>query len=121
MHLWKNSKIEPDILAERRDGAIIELDLCPAADLFQFRGHFPEKSILPGVGQLDWAVRFAKDRFSLTQEIAEISRLKFRAILTPDVRVTLQLDFQEDKNRIVFQYFSADKIFSSGILKLAQL
>lgn len=117
--MWKESKQEPDILAERHEGTLIELDLCPQSDLFQFQGHFPEQPILPGVGQLDWAVRFAIDRFSLTQSIAEISQLKFRDLMLPGVQITLKLDHQKDKNRIVFSYISGEKTFSSGILKLS--
>ena len=118
--MWNNNEIEPKILAERRKETCIELDLCPKADLFQFKGHFPEQPILPGVAQLDWAVRYAKNRFELTQDLKEISQLKFKDLMLPDVQVTLLLDLQEDKNKISFKYYSEDKIFSSGILKLAE-
>ncbi|MDV7341025.1 hypothetical protein RYZ26_15570 [Terasakiella sp. A23] len=100
-------------------GSIVELDLIPTADLFQFQGHFPDHPIMPGVGQLDWAVKFARKHFSLSQSITEISQLKFRDLMLPDTEVVLTLEHDADKSRVKFSYSSGEQVFSSGILKLA--
>lgn len=115
---WLDSKKDPEILGERVNGSIIELDLIAPSDLFQFQGHFSEQPILPGIAQVDWAVRFAKDRFALSADIQEISQLKFRQLILPDRPLTLKLDHQSEKKRIAFSFSHKGDVFSSGFLKL---
>jgi len=114
---WQDSKTDPEILDERVKGSIIELDLIAPSDLFQFQGHFSDQPILPGVAQVDWAVRFAKDRFALAGDIDEISQLKFRQLILPDRPITLKLDHQSEKMRIAFSFSHEEDVFSSGFLK----
>ncbi|MFP3344650.1 hypothetical protein R0J87_19425, partial [Halomonas sp. SIMBA_159] len=45
----------PRWLSRSADAAELEIELDPA--LAAFDGHFPQATILPGVAQLDWAVR----------------------------------------------------------------
>ncbi len=121
MQMWNNAKTNPDVLEERQDGSSIELDIFVSSDLFQFQGHFPGHPIMPGVGQLDWAVCYAIDLFDLSQDVVEVSQLKYRELMGPDIKVTLKLDYQADKKRVMFSYFTEDQKFSSGILKLGSL
>lgn len=118
MQMWTEAKKFPDILAERREGESVEIDFCPNQDLFQFQGHFPGQPIVPGVAQLDWAVQFAKTRFSTLVEVKEVSQLKFRELMQPGAAVTLKLDFNSEKNSITFRYFQGETVYSSGIIKL---
>ena len=121
MQMWEDGHIKPEIIAERRDGFSVELDMCPDETLTQFQGHFPAHPICPGVAQLDWAVCFACEKFGIDIAVREVSQLKFREVLMPNMNVTLSLEYQPDKKRIIFSYSHAEKIFSSGILKLGSL
>ena len=48
--------------------------------LAHFAGHFPGLPILPGVVQLDWAMRLAAEQcFGCAHRVASIDRLKFMA------------------------------------------
>ena len=47
----------PTVL-ERVSGPGETFTLAIGADLIAFRGHFPGNPVLPGVVQVDWAIRF---------------------------------------------------------------
>ncbi|MTI11031.1 ApeI family dehydratase [Curvivirga aplysinae] len=115
---WQTSNIEPEIIKIDRVENILTLDICATASLFQFQGHFPQKKILPGVAQLDWAVRYTRQYFEIHSSIHEISQLKYRKFIEPDMTVQLKLDYQAVKNHVAFRYSSLDDVFSSGIIKL---
>jgi len=120
MKTWENAQTLPLIVSERRDGDTVELDFCPNPELFQFQGHFPEQPILPGVAQLDWAVHYAREKLGVTQDIIEVSQLKFRELLLPNEKVTLKLALQKDKGRVQFGFTGDNQTYSSGLLKLGE-
>jgi 3-hydroxymyristoyl/3-hydroxydecanoyl-(acyl carrier protein) dehydratase len=108
-------RLLPEILAEHRQGARVELELRVPPELAYFEGHFPGLPILPGVVQIDWSVRFARERLDLCGKFAAAENLKFLSIVRPDTRLTLAL--QAEKNtRLTFNYFSQNRKYSSGTL-----
>ena len=82
-----------------------------------FHGHFPDNPILPGVVQIDWAVRFAALHLGITELNPRGFQVKFRNIICPKKRLSLTLQFNVLKNQLSFAYASGDTIMSSGILK----
>lgn len=118
MSHWEDSKILPDVKAARESEGVVELDLVCPADLMQFQGHFPEQKIMPGVGQLDWVASFAEKYFSHGLSVVEVSQLKYRDLMFPDVPVTLTITYDGEKQRLRFRYEGEDKVYSSGMLKL---
>lgn len=86
-------------------------------DLFQFQGHFPGQPVLPGVAQLDWAVLFAKERFSGLGQIHEVAQLKYKRLIRPGDRLSLKLDYQRKKGQVIFNYSIDGDVCSSGIIK----
>ncbi|WP_417789741.1 hypothetical protein [Terasakiella pusilla] len=118
MSHWEESKILPDVTAVRESEGVVEIDLVCPADLMQFQGHFPEQKIMPGVGQLDWVAHFADKHFSHGLSVVEVSQLKYRDLMLPDVAVTLKMSFEAAKQRVRFSYEGEDKVYSSGIVKL---
>ena len=117
---WQQSQTLPEIVNEQRDGNKLALELYVPAILFQFRGHFDEFPVLPGVAQLDWAALFSREKLGIDRDIAEVAQLKFRALIQPETRLTLTLVYQLEKNRVSFEYRHQQTVFSSGLLKLAQ-
>ena len=86
--------------------------------LSYFEGHFPDKPILAGVVQLNWAVELAQSHLDLAgHEVAAIEILKFQQLLTPNTEVTLTL-VQKDAKKFTFSYQSATGNHASGRVKL---
>ena len=82
-------RLLPEIVAERGDGARVELDLRVPDDLLCLAGHFPGMPIVPGVVQVDWSVRLARTKLALQGRFARAENLKFLSVVWPQERLTL--------------------------------
>lgn len=109
---------EPTIKEVRQIAEGVEIDIILPEDLFYFHGHFPGRPILPGVVQIDWAVRFA-DRY-LHTNIASTQnfKVKFSSIIEPGRPVTFVLQQTTDKKRLDFEMRDNDSTLSSGSIRL---
>jgi acyl-coenzyme A synthetase/AMP-(fatty) acid ligase len=105
---------EPEIRVVRPlvDGA--EFDLFISADLACFDGHFPRMPIVPGVVQIDWAVKLAARHLNFPIDSAQVFRVKFRRVTFPNTVVTLSLRHTGPWRRLNFQYSSGVEVLSSG-------
>jgi len=105
---------EPEIRVVRAlaDGA--EFDLFLPADLACFDGHFPRMPIVPGVAQIDWAVKLAARHLNFPIDSAQAFRVKFRRVAFPNTVVTLSLRHTGPWRRLNFQYSSGVEVLSSG-------
>lgn len=122
MSSWTTGKIRPLVLDVQHAENSVCLALGLDADLFQFQGHFPNHPILPGVAQLDWAVRFTREYLELSCDIREISKLKFRQLVSPEDPVELQLDYAPLKHCVKFEYRDHQGApCSSGVIHLDPL
>lgn len=92
----------------------IELRLLVAADLEYFKGHFPEQAVLPGVTQLDWAVRLGCQHFGYCEAVANIEVLKFQHLILPGQEVTLSISNNAAKGKLSFAYSDGDNRYASG-------
>ncbi|MGB9154099.1 MAG: 3-hydroxyacyl-ACP dehydratase [Alphaproteobacteria bacterium] len=109
----------PNVLAvdtSKNDEVVIDLELLP--QLEAFCGHFPDNPILPGVVQIDWAVRFAASHLGIQNISMRDFQVKFRNIIRPNIPLSLTLQFNAVKNHLLFAYKSGDDLMSSGQLKL---
>ena len=105
----------PDHAWRERDtaSAVAELDIAP--DLQAFDGHFPGAPILPGVAQIDWAIRIAQAAFDPPpRRFARLETLKFQRPVLPGMRVDLALRWRADSGVLAFTYRSAAGIHASG-------
>jgi 3-hydroxymyristoyl/3-hydroxydecanoyl-(acyl carrier protein) dehydratase len=121
MVAWKGAHREPEILSENIEAEKVVLELRIVSTLFQFQGHFPSQLVLPGVAQLDWAVRYGMRFFKLSLPVKEVLQLKYRHFIIPDIDIILELNFRPHTKSIAFIYKSADKIFSSGTIGLKEV
>jgi acyl-coenzyme A synthetase/AMP-(fatty) acid ligase len=93
-----------ELLSVCRDGDARSLELRVPAGLAHFAGHFPGLPILPGVVQLDWAIRLAAECFDEKRDVASIDRLKFTAPVGPGALLALRLSRDPVRGRVQFTY-----------------
>jgi 3-hydroxymyristoyl/3-hydroxydecanoyl-(acyl carrier protein) dehydratase len=109
---------EPELRSVRRSDLSVELDLFIPRDLVQLRGHFPGLPIVPGVAQVDWAVKLAAKYFDLAIDVAKTFQIKFRRVTTAPSEVTLKLSYRPQQRQVAFEYVQDDAILSSGTFAL---
>jgi acyl-coenzyme A synthetase/AMP-(fatty) acid ligase len=116
-----HQKKQPDVLAKDigKDSAVLSLRI--PADLYYFRGHFPDHPIVPGVVQLLWAEHFMHSCLDHALPVKDMEAVKFQQLMLPGQHVQLQLRLDREKNKLHFDFSAADKKFSSGRLLLETL
>ncbi len=111
--------ILPPVLSidHQTDGRIV-LALALREDHPAFAGHFPGQPILPGVVQLDWAIRLGAEHFNLGLRAATDFQVKYRRIIQPQAALSLTLQLDRAKGSLAFTYRAGDEVASSGRIKL---
>lgn len=84
-----------------------------------FRGHFPDQPILPGVVQVDWALRLGQEAFGPLGDFLALEQVKFQALLTPLEPVELRLTWDGAIRELGFAYTSGPVRKSSGFARFA--
>jgi acyl-CoA synthetase (AMP-forming)/AMP-acid ligase II len=82
------------------------LGITAPAALLYFDGHFPQAPILPGVVQVDWAIHFGRQYFTLAPKFGGVNALKFQQVILPDSPLFLELVLDSAKGSLQFRYFS---------------
>ncbi|MCG9580174.1 3-hydroxyacyl-ACP dehydratase [Vibrio tubiashii] len=94
------------------------------ADILDFRGHFTDFPLLPGVSQIDWALYYAVEQLNTPPTFKGMEVIKFQEPILPDMTVNLALNWDETKQKLAFKYSSQQDerlvIHSSGKMKLGQ-
>jgi 3-hydroxyacyl-[acyl-carrier-protein] dehydratase len=83
-----------------------------------FAGHFPGQPILPGVVQIDWAMRLAAEYLGISEAVATDFQVKFRVVMRPGDNPICTLRLEPDSRRLSFEYAVGGAIASSGRVKL---
>ncbi|MCX4160848.1 MULTISPECIES: AMP-binding protein [Paraburkholderia] len=105
-----------EVLAETRDGDALRYELRVPPGLVHFDGHFPGLPILPGVVQIDWAIRLASEHFTNVREVASIDRLKFLVPVPPGAVLHLTLAHDAARRRVQFGYRLGERDCASGVI-----
>lgn len=93
----------------------IAIDLAP--DDAAFAGHFPSLPVLPGVMQLDWAIRHSQRLWYAQSAFSGIDQLKFQEVIAPGAQLQLRL-VDRGGGIVEFAYGSGGQHdFSSGRLR----
>jgi len=109
----------PQLRLLAREEKRIELEVIVPPDLFYFDGHFPEAPILPGVVQLDWAIKYGRQYFDLPLHFQGVNALKFQHVIQASHPVTLELLHDTQKNSLNFRYYSPHGQHASGRIMFA--
>lgn len=113
--------MQPEVLQQQvSDATHASLQLHLPAELFWFRGHFPQHPILPGVTQLNWVMQYARQLLAIEAEFKGIEVVKFQQPLLPGQRVLLQLEWQPERHKLLFSYRVGEATTSSGKISLCQ-
>ena len=105
-----------EVLAETRQADEFYYELHVPRTLAHFVGHFPGLPILPGVVQVDWAVRLATAHIPAASKPASIDRLKFMAPVPPGALLKLTLAHDASRQRIQFTYRLGKRDCASGVI-----
>jgi len=111
------SVLLPEVRAVRPlgdGGDEVVLDLHVPPGLTHFSGHYPGLPILPGVVQIDWAVRYAQEHLALSGQFAALENIKFLALVLPDAQLELTLKWDAAKARLEFSFATSQRKHSSG-------
>jgi 3-hydroxyacyl-[acyl-carrier-protein] dehydratase len=105
----------PQLLSIQKEANAASLHLLVSKDLGYFRGHFPGQPLLPGVVQVDWAIRFAREHLDVPADgFVALTSLKFSAPVLPDTRLELVLRWKPEANRMEFIYSAGARKYASG-------
>ena len=104
----------PPVQWLQRGPASASAQLTLQPDLRAFDGHFPGVPVLPGVAQVDWAIRFAQTVFALPARFVRIDALKFQRVARPGDTLLLQLDWDASRRMLAFRFSSGHGIHASG-------
>lgn len=110
--LFRPARPQPRWLKREADRAELEIELDPR--LLAFDGHFPQASILPGVAQTDWAIRFARDAFPIPPHFLRMEALKFQQVARPGQRLRLHLEWNDVRATLGFRYASEAGVHAGG-------
>ncbi|MCM8614094.1 hydroxymyristoyl-ACP dehydratase [Accumulibacter sp.] len=93
--------------------ATLQLTVEPSLDYFP--GHFPDHPILPGIVQVDWVIRLARQHLGIRcTGFSALRALKFSAPILPGTKLSLQIDWLPERQRLDFAYREERRPMSSG-------
>jgi 3-hydroxymyristoyl/3-hydroxydecanoyl-(acyl carrier protein) dehydratase len=93
-----------EVLSEARRETALHYELRVPPTLVHFAGHFPGLPILPGVVQIDWAMRLAAEQVPTVTHAGIDRQLKFKAPVPPGALLNLTLTHDASRQRVQFAY-----------------
>ena len=112
--------LDPIIVASTEIDGGIEFTLEVPQSLIHFAGHFPGHPILPGVIEVDWAMRLAETHFALPrQRFSQLRSLKFTRPVRPGQRLICRLVWNAEATHLSFTYIGDGIPCASGQLIFA--
>lgn len=107
----------PEVVAVNRpegEAHTVMLELSVVPELAHFSGHFPSMPILPGVVEVDWAVRYAREYLGVEGRFVALENVKFLALVTPGNVLHLRLEWDAVRHSMTFSYADAHRKYATG-------
>jgi 3-hydroxymyristoyl/3-hydroxydecanoyl-(acyl carrier protein) dehydratase len=114
------SVTEPHIRDVQRSASGLSLRFSVPTGLLYLEGHFPGFAILPGIVQIDWAIRYARRYLLLGPAPAASLQVKFRKPIRPERPLELRLAYATDRRRLSFECRDETDLCSSGQVVFAE-
>ena len=115
-------KRKPTIVSANVEAHQCCLELNIDADITDFQGHFADFPLLPGVTQIEWVMEYAQHYLAVEGLFLGMEVMKFQEPIRPKDNVSLVIEWQADKHKLVFKYYSKqaheDVVYSSGKIKI---
>lgn len=108
----------PEVLEQVEVEGEWSLQLAVPPDLAYFSGHFPQTPVLPGVVQVEWALRLGQQLMDLPAKFAGMEVLKFQQLVRPGDEIQLHLRFDPERSKLYFAYRNEAATCSSGRILL---
>ena len=84
------------------------------ANLAVFDGHFPDRPVLPGIAQVDWAIAWGRERFGVAAPFLRLEALKFPLPVAPGDSLDAEWHWNAGTATLRFELRSALGVHSSG-------
>lgn len=107
----------PQVMDEQSSEHRATLQLHIQRELTIFKGHFDDYPIVPGIAEVDWALKLARQRLPVAGTFCGLSKIKFMRVIQPLADLTLTLEWQPQK--LAFEYRDVRGAYSSGELLFA--
>jgi 3-hydroxyacyl-[acyl-carrier-protein] dehydratase len=109
----------PRILASCAIEHGVELELSLEANHPLLQGHFPGLPIMPGVGQLHWAIESARANFQPLGELMSLHQLKFLRLIQPGQTLRLTLNNAPGSGDVSFNLQQQGHSCASGRIRFS--
>lgn len=111
------ARLMPEVAAVHRlpgetNALMLELSVIP--ELAHFAGHFPAMPLLPGVVEVDWAVRYAREYLGVKGRFLALENVKFLAPVRPADVLQLRLEWDAARRSLAFSYTDAHRKYATG-------
>ena len=108
----------PTVVEREEDETNLALVLDVRSDHPCFDGHFADRPILAGVVQVEWAMRFALQKFEFPFQIRSIDSLKFFKVILPGQPLALKLQYNSERQILTFHYACDGQPHSTGRINI---
>lgn len=109
-----------EVIGERRGDGCFEQQLRVPADLACLEGHFPGLPVLPGLAQLQWAVKAAGLLTGAPVRVCGIEALKFRELIRPGEVFSAELRLSAERRQAELQVLRDERVAASARLSLGE-
>jgi 3-hydroxymyristoyl/3-hydroxydecanoyl-(acyl carrier protein) dehydratase len=100
------------VISHSENRNTLEIVFSPESGIFE--GHFPSFPLVPGVMQIQLAIRLFEQYQEKKISFAGLKNLKFFNPIFPGATVILECHYELEKKQLSFQYTDLKRTFSKG-------